>query len=272
MHALTLLLANLLAQPFETGPVPFDVSAALPDLKVVTDGKDHYMVFQSKMGLSGMLFYGDGKTFYRLRSPGGGSSGDESFNFSLWDPRFANRPEKSGFSMKTDEKLGKQYEVSCGSRTTAMTLLPEADATKLLKAAAFKGPLWTRAPMRLLRDDSGVYYFIDIQRSDDYEHRDHRVFSGPRGKMKMLPLKSVVDDSEGVVLATRDGSLRLVAGSRTTDSDEKVNSKHLKWVAGKREVNLIDVPIDYTSNAALIYNDLGVYDGQRLGTPCDDLK
>jgi hypothetical protein len=32
---------------------------------------------------------------------------------------------------------------------------------------------------------------------------------------------------------------------------------------------LISLPLD--DNRVLIYTDLGVYAGQRLGTPCDDL-
>jgi hypothetical protein len=32
---------------------------------------------------------------------------------------------------------------------------------------------------------------------------------------------------------------------------------------------LVGLPLD--DNRVLIYTDLGVYAGQRLGTPCDDL-
>ncbi len=266
----TALVATLLSQPFEVGPTPLDVSEVKASLRAVTDGKQHYVVFQQGQPLSGWLFYGDGKTFYRLRSPGGGGSGDESFGLTLWDPRFGPVDGHPSFDMKrvdTDGGTRATYSTTCGQRTTALTEVPAAEWAKMLETAAFKGPLWTRLPLRLLRNDEGVYFLVDILRTDNGSHQDHRVFKGPRGSMKLQPLKNVVDDSEGMILATRDGQLRLVAGSGN-GADAK---KHLKWVKGKSETQLIEVPIE-GSNAALIYNELGPYDGQRLGTPCDDLR
>ena len=41
------------------------------------------------------------------------------------------------------------------------------------------------------------------------------------------------------------------------------------WIEGtKKKVELRVVPI--TENLPMIYNELGVYAGARLGTPCDD--
>jgi len=40
-------------------------------------------------------------------------------------------------------------------------------------------------------------------------------------------------------------------------------------VHGKARTRLLAVPIE--ENWALIYNELGVYLGERRGTPCDDL-
>jgi hypothetical protein len=40
------------------------------------------------------------------------------------------------------------------------------------------------------------------------------------------------------------------------------------WVERKKELELIQLPID--DNHVLIYQDQGVYEGQRLGTPCDE--
>jgi hypothetical protein len=84
------------------------------------------------------------------------------------------------------------------------------------------------------------------------------VFVGPRGKMKLAALKDVVDDSQGQIFATKDGSLRLVSGSES------------KWVKGKTEIRLTPVELDNYRNARMVYVDLGPYAGEKLGTPCDD--
>lgn len=51
------------------------------------------------------------------------------------------------------------------------------------------------------------------------------------------------------------------------------------WIQGKKQLALTVVPIESVdektgepiNNYQLIYNDLGVYLGQKLGNPCDDL-
>jgi hypothetical protein len=81
--------------------------------------------------------------------------------------------------------------------------------------------------------------------------------------MKQLPLKDIVDDHQGMVLATKTGNLRLVTGA-----DGKFEGR---WIEGKKTVPLIEIDIDRFDSGRLIYLDLGPYTGQRLGTPCDDL-
>jgi hypothetical protein len=60
------------------------------------------------------------------------------------------------------------------------------------------------------------------------------------------------------IFTTRSGELRLV-----------LDKKRSVWVEHKKELELIQLPVE--DNHVLIYQDLGVYLGQRLGTPCDDL-
>jgi hypothetical protein len=118
-------------------------------------------------------------------------------------------------------------------------------------------------PERLLRDDTGTYYLVDrLRTKDPTDRRDFRVFVGPRGNMKQMPLKDIVDDSEGLILATKNGNLRLIAGSGRQEN---------KWVKGEKSTALIEIDLDRFDTARLIYTDLGPYTGQRLGTPCDDL-
>ena len=82
---------------------------------------------------------------------------------------------------------------------------------------------------------------------------------GPKGALKLQEMKDIVSDSEGEIFSTKKGDLRLVV-------DKAVSPL---WIEGtKKKVELRVVPI--TENLPMIYNELGVYSGARLGTPCDD--
>jgi hypothetical protein len=256
MLALTALVLVL----SQTGPDKVvDVSAKKADLGVLTDGKGHYVVYNAKEPLTGPTFYGDGKTFHVVPVIGGGASGTESWDMSLWDPRVVGLKQSYASMSMKDE--GKVFEVQCGEATGALTRLGKDEAAKLLDAAAFRGSKWTRQPTHLFRDDTGVYYLVDRLRTDDAnDRRDWKVYLGPRGKMKLAALKDVVDDDEGQIFATKDGSLRLVASSGET-----------RWIKGKSETKLTPVDLGSFRNARMVYVDLGPYVGQKLGTPCDDI-
>jgi hypothetical protein len=248
-----LLLTLVLAQTAE----PVDVSAVKSKLKALTDGRGLYIVYNSEDPSSHMLFSGDGKKLYQNRVSGGYRSA-EQWNALFWDPRVPPTSSRPDVSMRDE---GRVYELSCGKRTVPLTLVSEADLKPLIDGASFLAPRWTRRPERLMRDDAGNYFFVDRLRTEDsHDRRDFRVFRGPRGKMKQLPLKDIVDDSEGTIFATKDGTLRLISSS---GSDRPV----LKWIVGKKETPLTEVPLE--DNARMIYIDLGPYSGQPLGTPCD---
>jgi hypothetical protein len=130
------------------------------------------------------------------------------------------------------------------------------EAKALVDAAAFLSYRWQRQPYLLARDDKGTYYFVDMQR-DVPGKKDMKLYIGPRGKLKPQQMTNIVSDSVGDIFSTKTGELRLVA-----------NADSLKWVAGKTEEKLTNVPVD--DNHVLIYTDLGVYERMPLGTPCDD--
>ena len=72
----------------------------------------------------------------------------------------------------------------------------------------------------------------------------------------------VLTDEQGLILATKNGNLRLV-----TSSDGKFEGR---WIQGKVTTPLVEVSLDSLNNSKMVYMDLGPYSGQRLGTPCDD--
>ena len=87
--------------------------------------------------------------------------------------------------------------------------------------------------------------------------------------MKLQKMTNAVADTEGEIFTTKTGSLRYVTDRKNPPV----------WMEGKKKVVLIAVPIEGVdektnepvNNYQLIYNDLGVYLGEKLGNPCDDL-
>ena len=248
-----LLVAPTLAQA--AGDDTVDVSEYKDKLKVVTDGKGHYiavMPFTIGDGPdSGLMFYGDGKTFWAQRRIGGGRNGDESFDSTFWEPRVESGYQAS-FGMRD-----KKWSVQCDERQTALTPLDKAEGQKLLAGAKFMAPRWKRRAYALARDNSGVYYYVDRVREPETS-KDFRVFRGPKGALKEQKMINAVNDSEGDIFITKAGKLRLVLDKHETT-----------WLEGGKQVKLTALPVE--DNHVMIYTDLGVYAGEKLGTPCDDL-
>ncbi len=233
-------------------------------LSIMTDGQGHYIAlvtFAKKVkgvSVGEHLFYGDGKRFYEQRRRSGSSSGnDQRFQRHIWSPRdFGN----GGGSFNGDKET---FTLKCGKRKTPFKALDEAAEKAMLAEARFFPPLWPRRAYVLARDDEGTYYYVDRARKPA-KNFDFRLFRGPRGNMKALPLVNIVSDSEGDIFASKRGRLRLVLTEGT-----RQRKRQWQWIAGRKRTELIDVPVD--RNVGLIYRDLGVYDGQRLGIPCDEL-
>ena len=244
-----------------------DASAFREHLSVLTDGEGHYIAVvtfdtavkdhkEAKVGRH--LYYGDGERFYAQRSSGGSSSGnDKRFTRNFWAPRALGHGGGS-FNGKGDV-----YTLECGDRKTAFTTVDPEARKATLKVARFFPSQWQRHAYVLARDDEGTYYYVDRARSPPNNY-DFNLYRGPRGHMKPLALVNIVSDSQGDIFASKRGRLRLVL---TRPGGQQQRS--WQWIAGKRRTELVDVPV--RSNVRLIYRDLGVYDGQRMGTPCDDL-
>ena len=231
-----------------------------------TDGQGHYVVATPFPGKSHVqLFYGDGKRFTEIPlAPN-----------HIWippgvflDPRFEN-PEAnsdvngSGIDLRPYSRVKVDTQentcaVTCGRRTTPFRLVEPAKARELLRQAAFEASPQKYAPHALLRDLKGTYYLVEKSTPGSGE-RGYRVSIGPRGRLKPQRMLNVVEDSKGEIFSTQGGDLQLVLDREQPSF----------WVASKRRKHLRAVPVE--QNLLLIYNELGVYTGARLGTPCDDL-
>lgn len=254
-------LTLLLARP-ALGANPEDISVENRKKTVVCkDDKSHYVALAPDDRLVFALFYGDGKTWFRVppvenRMLSGGH---------FLEPRFADPTKNANFrglDMRVHSEVAfdqdkKTCAVLCGERKTALQVLPEADKNALLAAAKFVENPRQHVPYALARDDRGQYYFVD-RGATPLTQKRFRLFTGPRGNLKLQQMVNVVSDSEGDVFSTKTGSLRLILDRR-----ESV------WIEGEKPRKLTLVPVP--DNLTMIYNDLGVYAGQKLGTPCDDL-
>lgn len=239
---------------------------------VCTDGKNHYVVVAPSEKQSTQLFYGDGKTFHRVPLPPWVLTGD-----SFFEPRFFAKTKNSSFrgldmrmfaSVEYDAKKA-TCSASCGERKTDLQILGEdAKKTLLLGKATFEPPLHTRAPHHLARDEGGRYFYVDKGNTAETE-KNFRLFVGPKGAMKLQKMTNAVADTEGEIFTTKSGSLRYVTDRKNPPT----------WIQSGKKLTLTVVPIEGTdektgepiNNYGLIYNDLGVYLGQKLGNPCDDL-
>jgi hypothetical protein len=247
--AVAVPLAHAKDPPAADEGEPIDVADHRDKLVLATDGKQHYLAVVPFGDMSSPTYYGDGKTFWKQRIFGGGSSGKESFSRTFWDPRGARYSQVS-------YKDGR-YIISCDEREVELKPVPDAERDTIVAGARFFPPRWKHRAYALARDNEGKYYYVDRLREPE-QNRSFRLFVGPRGNMKQQKMINVVSDSEGDIFATKSGSLRLI-----------LDKKETLWVQGKKKTPLVSLPID--KNHVLIHTDLGPYTGQRLGTPCDDL-
>ena len=238
---------------------------------VCTDGKSHYVVIAPSEKQSTQLYYGDGKTFNRVPLPPWVLSGDNFF-----EPRFVAKTKNSNFrgldmrmfaSIDYDAKKA-TCSASCGERKTDLTVLGEDAKKTLLGKAAYEAPLHKRAPHHLARDNDGRYFYVDKGNTSETE-KNFRLYVGPKGAMKLQKMTNAVADTEGEIFTTKSGSLRYVT--------DRLNPP--TWIQGGKKTTLTVVPIEGEdpksdepiNNYQLIYNELGVYLGEKLGNPCDDL-
>lgn len=226
---------------------------------VCTDGKNHYVVTTPRAPGGGSLYYGDGKQLTRVELAKNLGSGD------FFEPRYENPTAPKSFrgydmrlisSVEFDEEK-QTCGIRCGSRRTELKLLPAAAAAKLLTAASYLPPHNQYLPHALTRDDRGNYYYVDKGSTPETAKR-FRLFVGPKGRLTLQRMINVVSDSQGEIFSTKSGDLRFIVGPQGRSS---------AWVKGTQRTELLALEIE--DNMNLIWNELGVYAGEKRGTPCD---
>ena len=242
-------------------PAPFDLAEVKDKLTVWTDGKKHYHALALTTDSDKPVFWSaDGKSFYAMRIIGGGSEGDDAnlkkLDRVFWEPR-VDAPYKASYDYKKDDKGAATFEVQCSERHTKLTQLPAAETKALVDGAKFYHSRWNHYAYSLARDNTGKYYYVDNVREPEHA-KNFRLWAGMKGAMKLQKMTNVVSDSEGDIFSTKTGSLRLILDKHETT-----------WMQGEKKIKLVF--LEPSDNHIMIYTDLGVYEGEPLGTPCDDL-
>jgi len=267
MSYIVFFIINLLLNEPKSSPDEINLGDDRNKLMMFTDNNGHFLAIIKYCFVNSapyecsrkpVYFYGKGKSFWNFYVPhAGGQYGEDHYpifcNYSFVDPRYA-------FDKQPDLVYqDKKFKVVCGKRETIFEQLDEKKASEVLAEALFYRSPMAFKPYALLRDEYGNYFYVDRGRWEDNE-REFRVFFGKRGNLQPLQLKNIVHDSKGDIFVTEDGELRLIVStSQAPDC----------WWIEKNKRKLVYVPIE--KNLLFIYNELGVYLGQRMGTPCDDL-
>ena len=234
---------------------PIDIKPAADKLDVFKDEDGNYFVSpragaMSVDDASHWVFFGNGKSFWQQRIIGS-SEQDKHLEWYLWAPR-AKGMQQAALSIDPSGSFVQCRPRDDGKRKLVQLTADEAKTA--LARATFYPPLWERQTHVLLRDDDGVYYFVDELR-EELGGNGYRVFVGAKGALKELPMTNVATDSAGEVFATKSGSIKIV-----TAGDKAF------WIKGSKKTEL--VRLDPQENRYLIYRELGIY-GQ-LGAVCDD--
>ncbi len=220
----------------------------------------HFVVLGPKESARyGGLSYGQGRVMRRVPTSHGLSP---EWFFDPMNFRKTNRAEFRGYDLRYYSRLDvapkqDRCTLHCGHREIPLQRLPEAERGTLLRGLRFVERPKPRQPHALARSKRGVYYYVD-RGPDDTRARDFRLYIGKKGRLIRQKMKDIVSDSEGEVFSSRRGALRLVLGKRSAE-----------WIKRGRKRKLLWIPIH--RNLGLIYSELGVYLGQTMGVPCDDL-
>lgn len=240
-------------KPGSSAATATDTPATLAGASVYQDGLGNFYVIRLPVddGLEGFRIYaGDGKMMYLQEAISvSRDTGAHEWGAMLYAPR-------SDIGRARLKHADGKVTLQCQEEVPIdLTVTSQDQAKKILNGGKFVKAPHNRMSHVLARDDDGVYYFVD--RLEGSPARGFRVFAGPKGAMKELPMTNVVSDSAGEIFATKSGELKII--TKTVDNTAS-------WRKGKVRTDLTMLPIKL--NAYLIARELGVYG--RMGYVCDD--
>ncbi len=246
--------------PLHAAPPWADEAAVVPPevlgrLRLWRDAEGRLIAAVPFGGLDDPMLAGDAGALY-LQRVFGGRSDAVGFELVFWEPR-ARVPAEASFDVR--EGKGKLY---CRDRVAAFEPVPEAEGREVVARARLLAFRWRRYAHALARDDDGNYFYVDGARTafgDPAEDRSYRLYVGLRGRLERRELVDSFQDSEGEIFVSSAGKLRLFKGADGRRAAE------WQGPAGRTRLTWLDPQV----NGALIYEGLGVYRGERLGTPCD---
>jgi hypothetical protein len=236
-------------------PKPIDIAPVIDKLDVFKDDVGNYYVSPRPGTLDfndagAWVFFGDGKAMYQQRVIGSSVEGGKHYQWNLWSPR------AKGLSAALLDLSDDALVLECRQKSKrSLTRLKADEARTFLSHATFYPPLWTRQAHLLARDDDATYYYVDELR-EELGGNGYRVFIGPKGAMKEVPLANIATDTAGEIFATKSGQLKLISGQ----------GKQAYWIKGGKKTEL--TVVDTYENRYLIYRELGIYGS--LGAVCDD--
>ena len=238
-----------------------DIAPVRGDLVVYTDGKGHLIALvepdpEREVPDDLVLFYGDGKTFHSVPLYSSNDNG-LAFEVGFKDARIPSLP---GGSIKRE--LGK-VTLSCWGTDVELQKLPAAEAQAMVGGAAFMKNRTRWAPLALSAEGDRYVYVDSGQIPENY--KKYRVWRGPKGKMREVPLtdSSYDERANEFTFKTKDGVLK----ARRAEEVKTEYTLALAWDGQDKKKDELK-PLPRSENWKLIFNELGVYDA-RSPTPCD---
>ncbi|MCL2178469.1 MAG: hypothetical protein FWC28_06025 [Proteobacteria bacterium] len=232
----------------------------LSSYPLYTDNKGHYLALSETVGAP--VFWGKGEVFFYIQKFSGSGTRIPSekkgqpdiyleYELSFWEPRTEHN--------EIVKRQNGEFYITCGQKhKTILAPVPAEEAKAILEKARFYRQRFKREPHLLVRDDMGTYYYVD--KSSEENEKDFRVFIGKRGKLKPAKLKDIVQDSEGEIFATPNGTLRIIVGKN-----------EVYWVQGRKKQALVKIPVGKNWNLPFVWNELGMYADKKTDTPCEDI-
>jgi hypothetical protein len=224
---------------------------ARADLRVFSDGADHFLAVAPFGEERSPVFFGTARKLYAQQVVERREQDTAGSGVALWDPRVPGGRALVAVS-------GEQAVIRCGDRDVTLSAVPKKQRNALLVDATYYAPPFVRQPVALARDGEGNFFFVDAARDSQARGQDYRLFAGPNGALTRQEIQQISNDGSGMVLRTARGRLRLKEGE---------GGKQADWLAeGGRRMLIWMEPAE---NQQLVFGELGVYGAQPLGTPCD---